>query len=306
MPRVRISNVTPRLTTTGQIADCHDGCLHRFDGLFHWYGTAYGNTDGFTPANRYVVFTSPDLHAWTPHAPLLADAPPGVYYRPYVLYDPTRRRYVLWFNWYPKLWDGQYGIATSPTPAGPFTLLESNRHLARAKGGDFGLFLDDDAQGYIVYTSIAEGHSIRVERLTPDLTAGTGEMSEELARACEAPTMFKHNGRYFVLTDDCCCFCPAGSGARLYSAANPLGPYTFHHNLNRTPDHRPIIPAQQTHLARIPTPSGDKLLWMGDRWHSRPDGIKGHDFQYWSEPLDFDPAGLPKPIRWSDAFDLDI
>jgi hypothetical protein len=26
---------------------------------------------------------------------------------------------------------------------------------------------------------------------------------------------------------------------------------------------------------------------MGDRWGSRPDGVKGHDFQFWSAPLRF-------------------
>lgn len=306
MAKIRISNVTPRRTADGQIVDCHDGCVHKFGGLFHWYGSAYGGTDGFTPANRPVVYTSADLVTWTYRGELLKDRPAGVYYRPYVLFDARRGRYVLWFNWYPKLWDGQYGVAVSDDPAGPFEIVAEARHLARAKGGDYGLFLDDDGAGYVIYTSIAEGHSVRVERLTDDLTAGTGEMSEELARGCEAPAMFKRGAMYYALTDNNCCFCPGGSGARLFTASRPLGPWTARHNLNRTDDGRPIIPAQQTHVARIATPAGEKLLWMGDRWHSRPDGIKGHDFQFWSEPLEFDEQGLIKPLRWADGFELEI
>jgi hypothetical protein len=42
---------------------------------------------------------------------------------------------------------------------------------------------------------------------------------------------------------------------------------------------------------------------MGDRWGSRPDGIKGHDFQFWSAPLKFGPDGGILPIenlpQWS-------
>jgi hypothetical protein len=37
---------------------------------------------------------------------------------------------------------------------------------------------------------------------------------------------------------------------------------------------------------------------MGDRWGSRPDGIKGHDFQYWSRPLEFEADGMIKQLTW--------
>jgi hypothetical protein len=38
-------------------------------------------------------------------------------------------------------------------------------------------------------------------------------------------------------------------------------------------------------------PSGAAFLWMADRWGSRPDGVKGHDFQFWSPPLRFASGG---------------
>ena len=37
---------------------------------------------------------------------------------------------------------------------------------------------------------------------------------------------------------------------------------------------------------------------MGDRWGSRPDGVKGHDFQYWSRPLEFTADGGILPLQW--------
>lgn len=33
------------------------------------------------------------------------------------------------------------------------------------------------------------------------------------------------------------------------------------------------------------------LIWFADRRGSRPDGVKGHDFRFWSAPLKFDADG---------------
>ena len=59
-----------------------------------------------------------------------------------------------------------------------------------------------------------------------------------------------------------------------------------------------IIKAQQTHVATLPTDKGTVYIWMGDRWGSRPDGIKGHDFQFWSSPLQFEEDGMIKSLTW--------
>ena len=39
-------------------------------------------------------------------------------------------------------------------------------------------------------------------------------------------------------------------------------------------------------------------IWMGDRWGSRPDEVKGHDFQYWGRPLEFTDDGGILPLQW--------
>jgi len=115
-----ISNTEPRRDTQGDILDAHDGCLQKFGDRFYLYGTAYGKTDGFTKANRYRCYSSADLAVWKHEGELLKDPPEGVYYRPYVIYNAKTRQYVLWYNWYATLWNGQYGVATSDQPAGPF------------------------------------------------------------------------------------------------------------------------------------------------------------------------------------------
>ncbi|TFH40362.1 MAG: hypothetical protein E4H01_16705, partial [Lysobacterales bacterium] len=309
MQSVTVSNVDPRCNAAdGSILDVHDGCLERFGDSYYLYGTAYGNTDGFGKTNHYVCYTSRDLVHWSFAGDLLRDPPPGVYYRPYVKYNSKTRKYVLWYNWYAELWNGQYGVATSDTPSGPFTIHNDNVKVRNPKPGELGLFIDDDGAGYLIYTSIGLGHGISVEKLADDYLSSTMQGSDVIAAGCEACSMIKRNGVYYAFFDNCCCFCPEGAGARAYTAQSPLGPYSDRGNINRRDDGSIIIPAQQTHVAQISTSKGVEFIWMGDRWGSRPDGIKGHDFQYWSSPLQFNQDGSVKPLKWEDQWltELDI
>lgn len=307
---VTLENTTPRTDVNGQIMDCHDGCLRFFEGRFYLYGTRYGATDGFTNANRYVCYSSDDLVRWIPHGELLGPTPEGVYYRPYVVWNPATRLYVLWFNWYPKLWEGQFASAISERPEGPFRVVDPHIKLRGAKPGDHNLFVDDDGRGYVIYTDIAghgQGrHAMSIERLTDDFTASTLESSEVLDRCVEAPAMFKREGRYYTVFGHTCCFGPEGADARVFIADQPLGPYRRIGDINRDEAGRIIVPGQQTDIACIPGPDGPQFLWMADLWGSRPDGIKGHDLQYWSPPLRFEPDGRIQRIERADSFRLSI
>jgi hypothetical protein len=90
-------------------------------------------------------------------------------------------------------------------------------------------------------------------------------------------------------------------------ATKPLGPYTWKGGLNINRDAKgvPIIHAQQTHVAQLPTPGGLCYVWMGDRWGSTPDTIKGHDFQYWA-PLEFSQSGSILPLKWVDDWKIGL
>ena len=302
---VTISNTEPRRDVTGAIVDAHDGNLLFANGRYYLYGTAYGKTAGYSINNRFRVYSSPDLEHWTFEGELLKSPPDGVHYNPSVVYNPRTHKYVLWYNWYPRLWDGQVAVAVSDTPVGPFTIVNTRVKVTQAeqRPGAGTLFVDDDGVGYYIYTAIAQDHAVRVERLSPDFLGSPGQVSDVLARGCEATSMLKHDGRYYALFDNTCCFCSAGSGARVYVASSPLGPYSERQNINRPPGRNPVVAGQQASIARIPTPHGDALIWIADRWGSRPDGVKGHDFQFWSAPLLFDIDGNIAPIanvpEWS-------
>ena len=312
----------PRRDVDGNIIDAHDGCLQLFGPLFYLYGTAYGTNDGYNTANRFRVYSSPDLKRWTLAGELFKEQPTGVYYRPYVVYNPNTRKYVLWYNWYPKQWDGQAGVAISDTPTGPFTIVDSAVPLACSHPGDGSLFVDDDGAGYYIYTAIDLGYIVRVERLKPDYLSSSGEISGVVATGAEAPLLFRRNNLYYTMYGELCAFCRGGSETYVAISTSPLGPFSLAPNINRRPDadalvlstqpntnkfprqiKAPIIPAQETWVARIPMSGGPAFIWMADRWESAPDEVKGHDFQFWSPPLKFNPddnAILPveNVLRW--------
>ena len=329
---VAISNVNPRRDSHGEILDAHDGALEYFEGRFYLYGTRYDDTDGLHTTNRYVCYSSRDLTNWTPHGEILKDAPPRMYFRPYVKFNPKSRKYVLWYN---VGGENQDGVATSDRPEGPFTIQNPNVRLKYSElgTGDHGLFVDDDGAGYIIYTAVNLGkmsatepaqilnHRISVEKLSDDYLSSTGENSGFIAGNCESPSMFKRNGTYYLLTDNTCAFCPQGSGARVYTAPSPLGPFTYRGNIDvegagtdapsswtkpGTGRANATIKAQQTHVAIIPARGGPAFIWMGDLWHSAPDKIKGHDLQYWSSPLQFDASGMIEPLKFEDYWTLEL
>lgn len=341
---VTISNVDPRLDVKGQIVDAHGGCLQYFSGRFYLYGTAFGTNRDYAAYNcPLVVYSSPDLKIWTFEGDLLKSPPDGVFYRPYVVFNPKTRKYVAWYNWYPKLWHGQDGVAVSDNPGGPFTIVCPKAHLAGSCPGDGSLFVDDDGTGYYIYTDIAEDYAVRVERLTPDFLDSSGKISNVMSSETEAPVLFRRNDVYYALCGPLCASCPKGSDVQVFTSSSPLGPYSTQLSANinslssagnltkstvtsSTNSGRagtktgggywltfpprasvPFIPAQQTWIAKIPANGDSVYIWMGDRWGSNPDGLIAHDFQYWV-PLDFTADGhilrLKGIARWYIGWSL--
>lgn len=327
---ITISNVDPRLDVNGQIVDAHGGSVQLFNGRFYLYGTAFGTNRDYAAFNcPLVVYSSPNMQTWTLEGNLLKSPPNGVFYRPYVVFNSKTGKYVAWYNWYPKLWQGQEGVAVSDNPAGPFVIANPKAHIAGSCPGDGSLFVDDDGTGYYVYTDIANNYAVRVERLTPDFLDSSGQVSKVIATGAEAPLMFRRNNYYYVLNGPLCAACPNGSEVHVFvSSATALGPYFTNPALNINHEeintnqaatdsaesmekgrqsaplraNNPVIHAQETWVTKIPAGSNSIYIWSGDRWGSNPDGLIAHDFQYWV-PLAFAPDGQILPLnvvsRWS-------
>ncbi len=327
---ITIHNDKPRRDREGKIVDAHEPDLKYFEGRFYFYGTGYANNNGWTPDNVLNCYSSADLETWEHHGAL---TPPGRQVAPRVVRRRTDGKYVLWF--------GSPGsdktVALSDHPAGPFEIQADAGRLAftepEFKTGDFEIFVpDDDGPAYIIYAvrsqvseAPEEQHRIHIERLTDDLTRGAGEVTKGLGWNCESPILFTHNGLYYALFDITCCWCPAGTGLRVYTAEDVFGEWTYRGDINRDSDLPPceipyanddsapgdgrpdlIIPMQTRSHAWVPTPEGPRLILIGDRWQSAPDGVKGHDFTYWTSPIDFLPDGSLPRLQWENHWTLTL
>jgi hypothetical protein len=69
------------------------------------------------------------------------------------------------------------------------------------------------------------------------------------------------------------------------------------------------ISAQENYVVTVQSSlTNFTYLYTGDMWHSAPDDLKSHDFQYW-QPLTFDDTVTPpriKKLEWMDSFTLEI
>ncbi|MGH7942164.1 MAG: family 43 glycosylhydrolase [Limisphaerales bacterium] len=322
--------MAPRHTMNGRIIDAHGGCLQYFNGYYYLYGSRFGTNHVDTIWNvPFSVYSSPNLRDWTDRGNLLKNAPKGVYYRPYVVFNRKTKKYVLWYNWYQKLWNGNAGVAVSDSPTGPFVIVNQRAHLSGSSPGDGSLFVDNDGTGYYIYTDIANDYALRVEKLNPDFTDTSHHGSGFIAYGVEAPLMFRRHDLYYILAGTLCASCPQGAEVAVEMSSSPFGPYSFGGEINHQSGHdtvqasreaaeeqtsgpnglgtyvhpgrkRPFIRGQQTWIAQIPMVNGERLyIWMADGWLSAKDGMRGHDSQYWGTPLEFNPDGTIQPLKVS-------
>ena len=286
--------------------DCHDGNILHADGKFWNFCMAYGNCHnkgcasddcGGRLDHNISIYSSHDLTSgsWSYVADLLPYATrlSGTYYRPKVVQNPSTKKWIFWVNVLPRAsWSApvdfsksSYLVATADAPQGPYDVQVQNATTKYGEGGDFNLFVDDDGTGYIIYTALAEKHQVSIAPLTADFLHTVPAKNTALLPGqdgcTESPSMFKRGKTYYALIAVCSCFGVGGSDTLVYTAEQPLGPYTQHASLGNAEK------SQQNNVFTVALASGETAyVFTGDRWKSTPDGEKAHDFQYW-QPLNF-------------------
>jgi len=331
---VSVSNVAVRRGRDGAIVGAQDGNLLELPAVpaggdaFALIGMLYGDcifaacaneTDGACGfgAGRITVWTSASLAdmSWSGGAEVLpaAQRPPGIYFRPHIVYNARTRRFVLWVRWLAPTSGSlaaentTYLTATAEELRGPYTVARRNVSMFWPNSADDSLFVDEDGAAYIVHTARSTGTAIVVERLTEDYTACAGA-SDPAARSAligpghsEAPAMWRLGARYYVSFAPLCCYCTEGAPTEVWAADAPLGPYAPAGALGNAPR------AQQNFAFSSSRLQG--VLWGGNRWGSDPLSpaapIFDRSLQFW-QTLRFAANGSALPLQWSDEATLAV
>jgi beta-xylosidase len=164
---------------------------------------------------------------------------------------------------------------------------------------DQTLFVDDDGSAYQI-TSSEENATMQINKLTEDYLKPSGQYCRLLVgNYNEAPAMFKHNGRYYLITSGTTGWKP--NAGRITIADNIMGPWKLLGN--------PFVgPPEQTNLsfnsqaASVLKVEGktDAFIYVGDRW--QPRDLANSPILFL--PISFTGDGIS--IAWKDRWDLSV
>ena len=129
---------------------------------------------------------------------------------------------------------------------------------------DMTLFVDDDGKGYHIFSS-EENLTLHIAELTGDYLHHTGRYIRMApAGHNEAPTIFKHDGTYWMITSGCTGWEP--NEARMFSAPSIWGPWTQHSNPCRGPLAEKTFGGQGTFILPICSGNKNQYIFMADIW----------------------------------------
>lgn len=148
---------------------------------------------------------------------------------------------------------------------------------------DMTIFVDDDGTAYHIYSS-EDNLTLHIAELDPTYTKHTGNYIRVApAGHNEAPTIFKHGGKYWMITSGCTGWAP--NEARLMSADSIMGEWTQHPNPCRGEKADKTFGGQGTYVMNL----DGNLTFMADLWKPKALCESGH---LWL-PIQFDKDGTP-------------
>lgn len=283
-------------------------------------------------AGGVSVYSSRDLIHWkneglalpsTPENPDHDLAPENVIERPKVIYNARTKKFVMWFHQdSPNYQAARSGVAVSDTPVGPFRYVGAFRPnagvrplnataadlepkpgnlLARdLEGGqmarDMTLFVDDDGTAYQFYAS-ESNQTMHVSQLSDDYLRPAGKYARIfVGQSIEAPAVFKHGGRYYLLGSGCTGWDP--NPAHLAVADSIFGPWQELGNPCQGEGADLTFGCQSTFVFPVAGKPG-QFIAMFDRWNK----WNLEDSRYVWLPVEFGPNGHPI-VRWQDRWVL--
>ena len=286
--------------TDGKIINAHGGGMLYYNKTYYWFG----ETRGRSASQGVSVYSSKDLYNWKNEGLALAhdadsssDITTGsIIERPKVIYNKNTNQFVMWFHLELKgkgYSAARAGVAVSNTPTGPYKFLKSfrpNGNMSR----DMTLYVDDKGTAYQIYSS-RENYDMRIVELTPDYLSPTTKDSLISSDHREAPAIFQHDKKYFLVTSACTGWAP--NAANLYLSKSLFGNWQDTRNPMLGKDANMTFYAQSAYIFPV-AGKKDAFIFMADKWN--PKNLT--DSRYIWLPVEFK-NGEPN-IEWKDEWDL--
>ncbi len=183
-------------------------------------------------------------------------------------------------------------------PAHPDSLNILGRDFAKGQmARDMTLFVDDDGKVYHIFAS-EDNSTLHISQLNDDFTGYSGLYWRHFAgRFMEAPSLLKHNGKYYLIASGCTGWAP--NEARSAVAESLAGPWTELGNPCVGTDAEVTFHSQSTYILPV---EGEKnaYIFIADRWQPE-DPIDG---TYIWLPVNFTDEGKIE-LKWFDEWSLD-
>lgn len=269
--------------TDGNPINAHGGGVLYHEGIYYWYGEyKKGKTvllDGMgwecyrTDVSGVSCYSSKDLLNWKFEGIVLPAVKDDsghdlhtskVLERPKVIYNKKTGKFVMWAH----VESADYskacaGVAISDSPTGEFKYLGSfrpNGEMSR----DQTVFVDDDGRAYQIYSS--EGNAtMYISLLTEDYLKPSGRFTRNfINRWREAPAIFKHDSKYYMISSGCTGWDP--NVAEIAVADSVMGEWTVIGNPCTGKDSDKTFYGQSTYVQPV-IGKKDAYIAMFDRWN---------------------------------------
>ena len=161
---------------------------------------------------------------------------------------------------------------------------------------DMTLYVDEDGTAYHIHAA-EENLTLHISELNDDYTGFTGKYIRVLpAGHNEAPSIFKRNGKYFMITSGCTGWDP--NAARLLVSDAVMGEWKYLGNPCVGEEKDLTFHSQSTYILPV-RGKKDAFIFMADRWKPQ----NAIDGRYIWLPVQFNEEGTPY-LEWMDKWDL--
>ena len=183
-----------------------------------------------------------------------------------------------------------------PEPADSLMLYKRDLHIGQM-ARDMTLFVDDDGKAYHLYAS-EENSTLHIAELSEDYLGYSGVYGRYFSgRFMEAPTIFKTQGKYYIIASGCTGWAP--NEARSAWSNSIWGPWEEMGNPCTGGDSNITFNSQGTFVIPVAGKT-DAFIFAADRWNP-PNPIDG---RYVWLPVLFEDGKIV--LKWRDEWSLEV